>query len=201
MAKQSVTRGSGILEGVLSQARTKHANGLISVEKRSGRILDIGCGSFPYFLTHTEFSEKYGIEQLEISQAENIIRDGITITNANLEKDFRLPFSSNYFDVVTMLAVFEHIEPGQLIKVISEIHRVLKPEGEYILTTPPKWTNELLKVLSLIKLVSKEEIEEHKKIYSPKEIRNILIQKGFNQTQIQTGYFELRMNIWAKAKK
>jgi predicted SAM-dependent methyltransferase len=100
-----------------------------------------------------------------------------------------------------MLAVFEHIEPGQLVELVKEIYRVLKPGGEYIITTPPKWTNELLKLLSLVGIVSKEEIEEHKKIYSPEEIRKILMQTGFDQNQIQVGYFEMGMNIWVKAVK
>ena len=46
-----------------------------------------------------------------------------------------LPFEKECFDVVTLLAVIEHFasSPGKLLK---EIHRVLKPNGKFILDTP-----------------------------------------------------------------
>ncbi|HBE45379.1 MAG TPA: hypothetical protein DDW17_08060 [Deltaproteobacteria bacterium] len=55
------------------------ANSFISPYLRQGRILDIGCGSFPYFLKNTEFAEKYGIDKtvsdmtIEGFKGENII--------------------------------------------------------------------------------------------------------------------------------
>ena len=201
MTNQNVTRGNGLLEGILSRRRTKLANSLISNKYRKGRILDIGCGSYPYFLNHTIFVEKIGIDQLLVGKQKNVKNNEITIVNVDIEKDSQLPFSSNYFDVITMLAVFEHIEPEHLKKVVKEIHRVLKPGGGYILTTPPKWTNELLKYISIIGLVSKEEIEEHKKIYSPAEIKTVLTNAEFKQNSIEVGYFEMGMNIWARAIK
>ena len=38
---------------------------LIPSHLRSGRILDVGCGSYPYFLAHTEFAEKFALDQAE----------------------------------------------------------------------------------------------------------------------------------------
>jgi hypothetical protein len=50
---QHFTRGRGLLEPWLAKMRAQRANRLIPAELRAGRILDIGCGSFPYFLSHT----------------------------------------------------------------------------------------------------------------------------------------------------
>jgi hypothetical protein len=44
----------------------KIANRLIPQELRLGGILDIGCGTFPYFLARTEFEKKFAIDQLPI---------------------------------------------------------------------------------------------------------------------------------------
>ena len=55
---QNVTRGHGLLESLLARLRANGANKLIPSEFRNGRILDIGVGSYPYFLSHTSFVNK-----------------------------------------------------------------------------------------------------------------------------------------------
>jgi hypothetical protein len=52
------TRGKGYLEPLLARLRAERANNLIPRSLRSGRILDIGCGTYPYFLSTTAFSHK-----------------------------------------------------------------------------------------------------------------------------------------------
>ena len=58
----NVTRGSGYLEKFLAKKRLQMANKLIPTSFRQGKILDIGCGSYPYFLLNTPFRKKYGID-------------------------------------------------------------------------------------------------------------------------------------------
>ncbi len=53
MTKDNVTRGYGLLERFLAKKRAKMANEIIPLALRTGRILDIGCGPFPYFLLNT----------------------------------------------------------------------------------------------------------------------------------------------------
>ena len=57
MEKSCVTRGTGLIEPWLSDHRARKANELIPRHLRDGRILDIGCGSYPYF-SHTRISIK-----------------------------------------------------------------------------------------------------------------------------------------------
>ena len=45
-----MTRGKGLLEPMLADLRAQRANKLIPSTSRTGRILDIGCGTYPYFL-------------------------------------------------------------------------------------------------------------------------------------------------------
>src|ERR1700736_6570097 len=42
-----VTRGGGLAETLLARKRSRKADALISDWHRRGRLLDIGCGSFP----------------------------------------------------------------------------------------------------------------------------------------------------------
>lgn len=198
----NVTRGYGLFEGFLANQRVKMANKLISSRYRRGNILDIGCGSYPLFLSSTEFSNKYGLDKVVKSEAISSFRKKqINLINHDNEQEDKLPFENDFFDVVTMLAVFEHIEPEKLPNLLREIKRILKPGGIYVLTTPAVWTDRLLRFLAKIHLVSPAEIEEHKDAYSFKKIANFLTQAGFSKDKLEFGYFELFMNIWTRATK
>ncbi len=212
MPEKNVTRGYGLLESFLAKQRIKIANKLIPSTHRNGRLLDIGCGNYPLFLLNSEFNEKFGIDK-GIKEnyglpVETIVKDGnqfqnqkITIINYDIEGEDKIPFDSEYFDVVTMLAVFEHIEPEKLVKILSEIHTILKPGGIYIMTTPAIWTDRLLKVMAKLRLVSSVEIQEHKDAYNHSKISFILQKAGFLKEKLQFGYFEMYMNVWATATK
>lgn len=197
-----VTRGNGLLEGFLSKQRCLMSNKLIPESSRNGKMLDIGCGSYPFNLINTKFYEKYGLDKfIDETYKENLDTDKINFFNFDLEKDNKLPFEDNFFDVVTMLAVFEHIEKEKLTSLISEVKRVLKNDGIYILTVPAYWTDKLLRTLAKLGLVSKEEVEEHKDSYTHKKIFYYLNSAGFTKKDIEAGYFELFMNLWVTAKK
>jgi SAM-dependent methyltransferase len=200
---RNATRGQGRLEDFLARKRAARANTLVPVELRKGRVLDIGCGFFPYFLTKTDFSEKYGLDKgIERDlRVELKRRHDLALVDVDVECSPRMPFAADFFDVVTMLAVLEHIEPARILRIVQEIERILKPGGVFIMTTPAKWTKGLLKLLARTGMVSRVEINEHKAAYSRKEVRGILEQGGFSRTAMKLGYFELFMNIWARARK
>lgn len=65
-----------------------------------------------------------------------------------------------------MLAVVEYLDPGKLSLLVKEIYRVLAPGGVFIMTTPASWIDGLLKSMSRLGLVSKEEIDEHTFAYT-----------------------------------
>jgi len=189
------------LDNLITHLRTKKAYSLISDVPVKERILDIGCGVYPLFLKGCNFREKYGLDKtIDSDNAQNFINDSIFVANYDIEKNV-LPYKSNYFNAVTMLAVFEHIEPKRLIQLLTEIRRVLVPGGQYIMTTPAAWTDKLLKTMAKLHLASSIEIYDHKDVYTPSKISAILQQANFQEDNIKSGYFELFMNIWITAKK
>ncbi len=201
LRNQNITRGYGFLEKFLAKKRSKMANSLIPPGYRKGRILDIGCGSYPLFLLSVDFAEKYGLDKVNNNQKKTLQEHNIFFLEYNIEHQNNLPYQNNFFDVVTILAVFEHIEPKKTLVILNEIYRILKPGGICVLTTPSAWAVLPLKIMAKMRLVSPTELAEHKYAYKPLEIAAIFENTPFGKENLQCGYFELNMNIWTVAKK
>ena len=197
-AEHRVTRGHGLLEKFLASRRAHQANSLIPEKARSGRILDVGCGSYPTFLFNTRFAERYGVDRVTLTDVRD---DRLTLVEHDIAGGSGLPFEDSFFEVVTMLAVFEHLETAALRRLLQEIRRVLRPGGFYVLTTPVRWTEGLLKLMSSVGLLSHEEVNEHKAQYSAPEVVTLLLDGGFERSNIRHGTFELGMNHWAVAQR
>ncbi len=198
-----VTRGYGFLENFLADKRRKMAESLIEPSERGGAILDIGCGAFPRFLLNIKgFNAKYGLDKsVREDLYSRFLENNVFIATCDIEKNTKMPFKDNYFNVITMLAVIEHIPKDRILAVINEIYRILKPGGKYILTTPALWTGPLLSSMAQIRLISPVEIKEHKCAYSHSRIASLLQDANFSKHNLKLGYFEMFMNIWAKAVK
>ncbi len=194
------TRGKGLLEPLLARLRMQRANDLIPARLRSGRILDIGCGSFPYFLAHTAFREKFAVDQLKMLP-ETAAQNRIEFFTLDLNDTPHLPFADEYFDAVTLLAVVEHLNPDSMALLFQEACRVLKTGGMVILTTPAAWSDGLLKTMARWNLVSADEIHEHAFAYTLPLLGWHFGQAGFKMSKVKFGYFEFMLNMWATAEK
>jgi SAM-dependent methyltransferase len=192
-----LTRGKGLLEPFLARMRARTANQIIPDQLRKGRILDIGCGSYPYFLSHVYFQQKFAIDQL----APATVPNNIQWTTLDLNREPSLPFEDGFFSVITMLAVVEHLNPASLVKLFSEAYRTLEPGGVLIITTPSAWSDGLLRLMAKLRLVSAEEINEHCFAYTLPLLGWYFGRAGFAMNKVRFGYFEFMLNMWAVAKR
>jgi ubiquinone/menaquinone biosynthesis C-methylase UbiE len=95
----------------------------------SGQVLDVGCGQSPYkFLLNPNATIYNGID---VQHATDFKYENQNITYFN-GKD--IPFANNYFDFIICTEVLEHVEHYQYL--VNEMHRVLKPNGQAIITIP-----------------------------------------------------------------
>ncbi len=196
------TRGYGLLEGLLARQRMRRAEKLIDPAHRTGRLLDFGCGRFPLFLSRARFHDKYGLDQhIDESARFEGLDTNVTLKRFDIDKQDRLPFDDDYFNVVTMLAVFEHLKTERLVILLSEFARVLSPGGQFIMTTPARWAEPVLDVLTRLRLVSAEEIHDHETCYNRRGIRRLIDATDLAGGEYRDGSFELGMNLWVTVRR
>ena len=156
-------------------------------------LLDVGCGFPPRLLIF--LSEKgviakgYGIDK---RVPQDKIGERIELFNLDLEggRRERIPLPDDGVDVVTMLAVIEHLEDPSWI--LGEIRRVLRGDGLFILTTPTPIARLVLETLAFLKVIDAREIRDHKRYYSKDELFRTLESAGFRVIHYRK--FELGMN-------
>lgn len=112
------------------------------------KILDFGCGEGGYVVAERINGRKsFGVdikpENIEISNARrrcNNIKDNIF---SLIDKNGRTKFPDDYFDVVTLFQVLEHVKPADLDMVLNEVKRILSPTGLAYFEIPNKnWPQE-----------------------------------------------------------
>lgn len=107
-------------------------------------ILDVGCGRGE-ILRHCAHlgADAFGIDYalVAVNMSQKVITSidepapGRTaVSQADAKK---LPFPDKVFDRVLMFDVVEHLHPWELHEAMLEVHRVLKPDGRFIIHTAP----------------------------------------------------------------
>ncbi|NWF38638.1 class I SAM-dependent methyltransferase [Mariprofundus sp. NF] len=97
----------------------------------SGTHLDIGSGTGNLI---RRIRQEYDVQSCACDYTDEFMElDGVTVNVVDLN-DGKLPYADQQFDLVTFTEVAEHLENYRAI--IREIHRVLKPGGVVVITTP-----------------------------------------------------------------
>lgn len=95
-------------------------------------FLDYGCGKAD---TTTKIAEDLKLKDENV-YCTDIVKYDSQPKNLNFRligKDNLLPFPDNFFDLITSYMVLHHIADDDLVIVVKEIHRVLKPNGTYLI--------------------------------------------------------------------
>ncbi len=99
--------------------------------RKNLKILDVGCGSGGTSTAFLQFGQVTGTDfsSLALKFAKNR-----GLTNVVKSSVTSIPFSSEKFDIITVLDVIEHVKEDNL--VLNEIWRMLKPNGIVVVTVP-----------------------------------------------------------------
>jgi SAM-dependent methyltransferase len=119
-------------------------------------LLDVGCydGSF---LARVQKKVSYAVG-IDIVLPEALIpavNDQLFISDITAG----LPFSDDCFDVVSLLAVFEHLRKSG--EVVREVSRVLRPAGKVVLTVPGSRVDQVLDLFISIGVADGMSLDEH----------------------------------------
>ncbi|MEY4457260.1 MAG: hypothetical protein RLY15_1524 [Bacteroidota bacterium] len=182
------------LENFLRHLRKKQVLKEFPQNKKEISLLDIGCGWNAELLNDLEpyISRGVGID----FKAPDSPSSKITTYKSYLNE--ALPFKNNEFDIVTMLAVLEHLENPAA--VLSEIQRVLKKDGLLILTVPSWIAKPILEFLAFkLGIVDKNEILDHKRYFNRYDLFDLF--SNFKKLKIKKHkYFQLGCNNLLVAK-
>lgn len=143
------------------------------VSSLKGLALDCGCGRGLWSKKlrqegMTVVSSDLSIRRLKMCKSEG--NDNVVIRASCTH----LPFKPSYFDSVLFLEVIEHLDRIGQHKSLSEMWRILKPNGSIVITTPNKPIYHLLtKFLRLF-----EYNPEHRNELSFSEMKS-LVKKYF----------------------
>ena len=149
--------------------------GLPCIRPKS-RVCDLGCGLHAQFLQMGRARISFGVGvDYQIDRTRTI---EFPLVCADVMQG--LPFCSNSFDHVVMLAVLEHLSAPA--PVLREVYRILAPGGSLVMTYPHAALDPLLKVLHTLELISKEmECKKHERRIPLRELLGLLEGIGFGR--------------------
>jgi len=144
------------------------------LKKSDNVILDAGCGTGAGILYLQQFGNTYGVD-LSPKAVEFCKKRGIS--KVKIGDVSKLPFKDNFFDLVCLLDVIEHVNDDKM--VIKEISRVLKKGGILLMTLP-----------ALPFIYSKHDKEQgHFRRYSKHDLNNLFKKTGFKKMKVS--YFNI----------
>lgn len=160
------------------------------------KVLDLGCGkglllkeleSYKYEVYGVDVSEEY------IQVARKIVPKAKLFIH-NIDKGLPM-FDNDYFDLVTLLHVIEHVESPY--RVLKEVYRVLKPNRYLVLVTPN--LNSIVRLA--LKIFNMEHYwygfkdPSHIYLFTPRAIKHLVTRVGFCVKSIETPFRPLQRII------
>jgi 2-polyprenyl-3-methyl-5-hydroxy-6-metoxy-1,4-benzoquinol methylase len=143
-----------------------------------GDVLDLGCGWMhlpDYLATHQAY---VGVDVSPAAVKYNTqCYPGHTFYQCDLDTE-PLNLKGRRFHSVTMVAVLEHLHSPE--GILRQVHSALTPDGLLLITTPSPLGDGVHRVGSRLGLFYSESRVRHIKIYSPGQLRELVVECGYD---------------------
>jgi len=148
------------------------------LKSKKGLALDLGCGTGNYTLELYKrgfdvVGADLSLEMLKIAKQK---LPNVPFLKADA---YNLPFKDSTFDLVMSITMFEFLKEPE--KAVSEIYRVLKPNGEVIIGTMNG--RSLWFIFKRLKSIFFETAYRYARFYTPRELEKLLIKSGFKEIE------------------
>tara|TARA_B100000315_G_scaffold258184_1_gene309444 strand:+ start:4293 stop:5273 length:981 start_codon:yes stop_codon:yes gene_type:complete len=172
---------------------------LIKRYKPGGNFLDVGTNMGFFLRNAKKVSTKWNLYGVDPSSTlTDIARKyfGLNVKTAFLED---AGFEDNFFDVITMTDVFEHITEPK--KILNENRRILKPDGILFIKVPNGQFNlfkyYMAKMMGRLKDYDIFDSYEHVVHYSNRTLKTMLNNCGFKLVKMTIGR-PIQIPVWHK---
>ena len=157
------------------------------------RLLDVGCGQDNFFVRTAPklLAGSLGIDP-------NLRDEALDERGRRTTLDQVLDETNAQFDVVTSLAVIEHLPVDQVPAEMKSFLAALRPGGRLVLTTPSPRARPVLEFLAYrLRVISADEIRDHRHYYTHGELLRLAEDAGFKNASVKS--FQLGMNTLLEA--
>ena len=183
------------------QRRYESDLALVKRYYQGGELLEIGAAPCHFTVCLQQHGYPLHAVDLQPDRFLPIIRKyHLPITKCDIERE-PLPFQQGRFALVLLNEVFEHLRIDP-VATLTEIHRVLRPGGCLLLTTPNLYA--LRSILSLVGGNGFDDPYEqfrklhtlghmgHVRVYTARQIRDFLAAAGFRELEVYYRFFKSR---------
>jgi 2-polyprenyl-3-methyl-5-hydroxy-6-metoxy-1,4-benzoquinol methylase len=148
-------------------------------------VLDVGSYDGALFRQLADrIGEGVGIDE-EIDRSSQ--QEGFRLVKGRFPDDL----TTEQFDVITMLAVLEHVPPAEQPPFAQACARHLRPGGLLVITTPAPAVDWILDALRFLRLIDGMSLEQHYG-FKPADTPGIFEPAGFRLVEHET--FQLGLN-------
>jgi ubiquinone/menaquinone biosynthesis C-methylase UbiE len=134
-AEDMLARGIGLQ---ITHSQVRYYRALLRCVHPENRWLDVGCGRqiVPEFAASLEQQRAIvaGIRLLVGMDVDSAIHDHPLLQERVMGWGDALPFADASFNLITANMVMEHVK--EPTRILSEVHRVLRPGGRFLFHTP-----------------------------------------------------------------
>jgi SAM-dependent methyltransferase len=159
------------------------------------RIGDFGCG-FQASFTRTVIDKAASTVLVDVSLADDLKQHPRVRAVEGQLPDALAALPDGELDIVMMVSVLEHVADAP--RLLSEVRRVLAPEG-VALVNVPSWRGKTYLELSAFRLGLSPacEMDDHKMYYDVRDLWPLLVSAGFRPSRIKCFPHKFGLNTFA----
>ena len=161
-------------------------------------VLELGCGYQAKHLLALEPRLKRGVGVDFQIAPELQQRNKLSFYQGTIEE--ALPeLTQESFDAILLISVLEHLKDPH--SVLDAARKLLKPSG-VLLINVPTWRGKRFLEFSAFRLglSPRTEMNDHKMYYDQRDLWPLLVQAGFQPSQLKLRYHKFGLNLFAVAR-